>query len=144
MPRLKPRANPDYTLIPPASPFTIPACLINLLTPHHDLNKHLRISRVSSYEHKWVSIDERQRIRRDAQGSANGAAVQTYVGEWQGEAQLSTGKFGAIEVLSKGPAEKAKKVVNVSEGEQPSGYVQGDGIKVDEEEVSFDDEDPTY
>ncbi len=51
-----------------------------------------------------------------------------YVSEWQGEMQLTTGKFGTLEVLQ--GAEKAEEVKEVKEEKE-----EEQGIGVDEEEL---------
>jgi outer membrane protein assembly factor BamE (lipoprotein component of BamABCDE complex) len=111
MPRLKPKANPDYALIPPASPFTISACLLNLHTPHHDLNKHLRISRVSSYEHKWVNLNKRrgyhpfnrEMLNKLIPGKSTAAEVTDLLGAPSKIVKLSNGNaYSYRRSLSKG------------------------------------------
>ena len=54
-----------------------------------------------------------------------------YVGEWQGEKQLSTGKFGTLEVVGKGdaPAEPEKPA------EEPAPEAPAEEAPVEEEKV---------
>ncbi|MFC1723277.1 SOSS complex subunit B family protein [Nanoarchaeota archaeon] len=52
-----------------------------------------------------------------------------YVGEWQGELQLTTGKFGTLEVLGDAP-EGAATADNVTEADALSGV--GEAPKVEE------------
>ena len=53
-----------------------------------------------------------------------------YVGEWQGEMQLSTGKFGAMEVVSKGSGEASAQPTPEASAPEPT----------PEEKPSFDEE----
>ena len=46
--------------------------------------------------------------------------IKGYVGEWQGELQLSAGKFGQIEVVSKAPVASASVQKNQDEEEESS------------------------
>lgn len=55
-----------------------------------------------------------------------------YVGEWQGELQLSTGKFGTLEVVDKNPNAPAKKK---EPEEDPNADYKDMESDVDEENV---------
>lgn len=58
-----------------------------------------------------------------------------YVGEWQGELQLSTGKFGQLEVVEKGSAAKAAPPTKLPKEPAPE-----DWLDKDDQEMSIDEE----
>ncbi|MBU0628070.1 MAG: hypothetical protein KKC75_02685 [Nanoarchaeota archaeon] len=61
--------------------------------------------------------------------------INGWVGEWQGEKQLSTGKFGQLEVVGKAEVkEETKEDVNVTKDEKELPAEDEDVIK-DEEEI---------
>jgi ssDNA-binding replication factor A large subunit len=59
-----------------------------------------------------------------------------YVGEWQGEKQLSTGKFGSLEVVGKGAAQPAEEKKPDKKGEDS--FEEPDDVK-DLEDDTLDD-----
>jgi replication factor A1 len=60
-----------------------------------------------------------------------------YVGEWQGEMQLSTGKFGSLEVTGKGEGQPAPTAASSTSFSKPSDSSK----KTEETRKSTDEED---
>lgn len=59
--------------------------------------------------------------------------IKGYVGEWQGELQLSAGKFGQIEVVSKAPVKEVEQKQDTLEEENMSGDYEDQDLE--EEDV---------
>ncbi len=58
-----------------------------------------------------------------------------YVGEWQGELQLSTGKFGKLEVVEKGAAPAAKEATEEAFEKEPKEDSDEEDLDVEEERI---------
>ena len=69
-----------------------------------------------------------------------------YVGEWQGEMQLSTGKFGSLEVLeSKGVTKDEETEANLEAGEttDKGEHILTKDEKIESEELEGEKEEPS-
>jgi len=66
--------------------------------------------------------------------------INGYVSEWQGEAQLSTGKFGSLEMVEKGSGEAPEKSAEEKESAPESEKEPTDDEVVEEEDFFEDDE----
>lgn len=61
-----------------------------------------------------------------------------WVGEWQGDKQLSTGKFGQLEVVGSEPIEKTKSeegFIEATEESEEEHEEKNEDVKVAEEEI---------